>query len=242
MTIPTTIDLNCDLGEALPGVEDSDLMPLLSSCNIACGGHTGDRRSMRQSVRGALRHDVAIGAHPSYPDRRGFGRRSRELDHRSLRQSVLDQCRALLEITTLEGASIRHVKPHGALYNDLAQDEELAATFITAVLEMEVEVSIYGLAGSPFGEQVVAHGLRFVHEAFADRAYDDAGRLVPRSHESSLLTDPGNVLRQVETLLGATGRAPESLCIHSDTPGAAELLREIRTWLEDHDVEIRAPG
>ena len=242
MTPAMAIDLNCDLGEALPGINDSELMPFLSSCNVACGGHAGDPRSMQQAVRQARHHEVAVGAHPSYPDRQGFGRRTLELEAGALRRSIVDQCRALQRIARQEGVRVRHVKPHGALYNDLVHDEALAGVFLDAVRELKVEVAIYGLAWSPFGERVAGRGLRFVHEAFADRAYDQKGRLVPRSQATALLTDPQEVLRQTEKLLFRTGSRPDSLCVHSDTPGAVDLLRELTTWLKAHDVAVRAPG
>lgn len=248
----SVIDLNCDLGEGLPQVDDDALMPLVSSCNIACGGHTGDSASMRRAVRSALRAGVAVGAHPSYPDRDHFGRRSVSLKEDQLTQAILEQCRALADIAAREGARLHHVKPHGALYNDLATDEGPGGAFLDAVTQLDPVPMVYGLAGSPFSEQVIARGLRFIHEGFADRRYASMDRLLPRSRPGAVLTDNDQVLAQVEALVlrgstdsveqGGAELPVESICIHSDTPRAPALLRSIRVRLEEHHVLIRAPG
>lgn len=252
MTSPATIDLNCDLGEGLPQVDDDALMPLVSSCNIACGGHAGDSASMRRTVRAALRAGAAVGAHPSYPDRDHFGRRSVSLEEDHLTRVILEQCRALADVATQEGTRLHHVKPHGALYNDLATDERPGRAFLDAVTQLDPVPVVYGLAGSPFSDQVVARGLRFVNEAFADRRYASVDRLLPRSRRDALLTDIDQVLAQVEALVlrgsidtvedGVAELPVESICVHGDTPHALALLTGIRARLEEHHVLIRAPG
>lgn len=247
-----SIDLSCDLGEALAGVDDALLMPWLSSCSIACGGHAGDRSSMARAVAAAIEHGVAVGAHPSYPDRNGFGRESMHLNPIEVAESVHRQCSQLAEIASAAGVALRHVKPHGTLYNDLPDDEELAGEVFVSLASLEPRPLVYGLAGSGLDRIAAEAGLTFVHEAFADRRYRTAWHLQPRSEADAVLDDPGAGLRQVrlmierrqvETLLEGRRTLPiDSVCVHGDTRGAVDLVRRIRSWLEENHVAVRPPG
>lgn len=245
------IDLNGDLGEGVEGVDDALLMPLMSSCNIACGGHAGDRDSMAKTVALAVDHGVAVGAHPAYPDPQNFGRGSTDLDPGAVADQIYDQCLRLAEVADAAGIALQHVKPHGALYNDLVDDQALATAVYSAVLRLDPPVMVYGPAATHLATTAADLDLAFVHEAFADRRYETAGRLLPRSEPGSILTDPAEILVQVEALVGCsqvatvrdgTQRLPiDSLCLHGDTPGAPTLLQVVRRWLEAHDVAIRPP-
>ena len=173
------IDLNADLGEGDP--YDVELLEVVSSCNVACGGHAGDGASMRATVRSAMKNGVAIGAHPSYPDSEGFGRRSSFLVGDELHKSLVVQIEALVSIALEEGATVTHVKPHGALYNDAVKNRELADTIAAAVAEALPDAMFVGLPNSELQNAALAHQLTFVAEGFIDRAYQTDGQLVPRS-------------------------------------------------------------
>ena len=244
----TSIDLNADLGEGYES--DVELMQLVSSCNIACGGHTGDAHSMLATVNLAIDSDVAIGAHPSYPDRAGFGRTACFCAGDELAKSLIKQIDSLNNVVREAGARLRHVKPHGALYNDANKDDTLANIVVLAALAVSPQVAI---VGPPDGAlQRVAEGLEmdFVAEGFVDRAYAPDGSLVSRS-------EPHAVHEQVNTIttqalrLAMDGEvtadngdvisiAAQTLCLHGDTPNAAELGRAVRDVLSKSGVDIRA--
>ena len=230
------IDLNADLGEGDP--YDDELLSIVSSCNIACGGHAGDEESMRATVRSAITNGVAIGAHPSYPDREGFGRRSEFMMGDELRKSLVTQINALKKIVTEEGASLSHVKPHGALYNDAVVDRELADTIVDSIVEAASDVALVGLPNSELQRAAAERSLRFVGEGFIDRAYQADGQLVPRSEPGAVHTSLELVLPQAVSLVGKT----DTLCIHGDTPGAAAVAAAVRDELNKQGVEIRALG
>ncbi len=237
-----TIDLSCDLGEATdaasPAVE-REIWPLITAANIACGGHTGDDASMRRSVRLALLHGVAIGAHPSYPDREHFGRRSMQLDPAILLQSLAGQIAALARICEEERADLRHVKPHGALYNDAHHDEQVARIIVQACLQHRV--AIVATHGSAVERAARAADCAVIEEGFADRRYRSDGSLQPRSEAGSLLLDLDDAAAQAlqlatrQTAIAVDGIEIElpcqTICIHSDMPNAAERLVRIREAL-----------
>jgi UPF0271 protein len=243
----SAIDLNCDMGEGAGA--DEELMPLVSSANVACGGHAGDEASMRATVRLARRHGVAVGAHPSYPDRAGFGREQLARTPTEVRADAVAQVRALLAICRAEGAPLSHVKPHGALYNAAAGDAELARAIAEAVRELDPGLVVVCLAGSPMVGLVRAMGLTCAEEAFADRGYTALGTLVPRGQPGALLGDPAAVAERASrmarerSVLTADGTvvpvAADTLCLHGDTPGAAELARAVRRRLTEDGVLIR---
>src|SRR5690606_1446300 len=230
------IDLNCDVGEGVGN--DTELIPLFSSVNIACGAHAGDARIMRETLRLAVQHGVAPGAHPGYPDREGFGRRRLALSPRDIYDSVLEQIAAILEAAHEAGATVTHVKPHGALYNDAASDPHVARSVVRAVHDTDPGLLVYGLAGSVLITEAERVGLRAVSEAFADRGYDRDGSLTPRALSGALIADPeaasARVLRLVTTgkIRSSDGTdigvSAETICVHGDGPNAVAIAREVR--------------
>lgn len=233
-TANPAIDLNADLGEG--GSYDAELLAVVSSCNIACGGHAGDRTSMAATVAAALANGVAIGAHPSYPDAEGFGRRSRYLGGDALRLSLIEQIESLRTIVEEQGAAVSHVKPHGALYHDVVSDHDLAELVVGAVIKAAPGANVVGMSGSELQTVAANHSLRFIAEAFIDRAYRDDGRLVPRS-------EAGAVHESLEIIVGqavSLSSSADTLCIHGDTPGCVAAARAVRDALEKQGVEIRA--
>lgn len=242
------IDLNADLGEG--DAHDAELLAIVSSCNIACGGHAGDAASIAATLREALANGVSVGAHPAYPDREGFGRRSRFMGGEPLRESLRSQLEQFGRIAGDLGATVRHVKPHGTLYTDAVVDAELAGIIAGVVAAMPGKPTLVGQPGTELEAAAAAHGLGFVAEAFVDRAYRHDGQLVPRSEPGAVHGDIGQIQRQavslardgkVHCLDGSTipVRA-DTLCIHGDTPGAAAAARAVRDALENEGVEIRA--
>ncbi len=244
----TSIDLNADLGEG--NAHDLALLSVVSSCNIACGGHVGDAQSMAETVRAAIAHDVVVGAHPSYPDRDGFGRRSRYAEGSSLFASLSEQIEALREIATAEGAILTHVKPHGALYNDAASDKVLAELVVEVIMQGTDSVSLVGPPASELQQAACRHDLRFVSEAFVARVYRPDGTLVPRSEPGAVHHDT-NMISTQATGLATAGRvtaqngdviniAADTLCIHGDTENAYQVALAVRDVLKANGVEIRA--
>jgi len=247
MTALTHLDLNADLGEG--GADDAGLLALATSANIACGGHAGDAASMRSTVALALQHGVALGAHPSHPDRAHFGRRALQRPLDEVQADVTAQVQALQAIAQAQGARLRHVKPHGALYNQAAADPDLADAVAQGVRAAAPDLALMGLAGSAMAGAAQRHGLRFVAEAFADRGYQANGQLVPRGQPGAVLTLP-EALRQVQALV-QHGRVPtvdgglwplqaQSLCVHGDGPEALALMQALRSALHAWGVSLRA--
>lgn len=243
-----SIDLNADLGEG--GAYDADLMGVVSSCNVACGGHAGEAASMARTVRLAIENGVSVGAHPSYPDREGFGRRSLSIGLDDLYDSLTMQAESLLDIAGELGASVRHLKPHGALYNDAARDAALADIVARTAAELPGDVCLVGPPGSELECAAAGNDLVFIAEAFVDRAYRPDGGLVSRDEDGAVHTDVDRMIAQalllaihqaVDTAGGRRIHVPaRTLCVHGDTPGAAEAARAIRKALEAQGVEIRA--
>ena len=246
-----TIDLNADVGERpeLASVEE-ELLELVTSVNVACGGHAGDGASMERVVRAALALGVAIGAHPSYPDRAGFGRRAMSLPGGLLAGTVAEQVAALLEVAVRCGARLSHVKPHGALYNAAAKDPDLARAVAEGVARVAPGVVLVGLAGSEMLETFAGAGFRVAGEAFADRGYEPDGSLTPRGRPGALKETPEEAARQAlsialegEVVAAGGARVPlhaQTICLHSDTPGAPAFARAIAERLREAGVGIRA--
>ena len=245
------IDLNCDLGEDVdpwqPGVDglDSLLLDVVTSANVACGFHAGDARVMAAVCRAAAERGVSIGAHVSYLDREHFGRRALDIPPDVLRAQVAYQLGAMQAVAASVGAAVAYVKPHGALYNTVVHDEDQARAVIEAV-----DLPVVGLPGSAVLALAAAKGLRTVAEAFADRGYRSDGTLVPRSQAGALVTDAAQVAARV-VRIADEGRVTsvdgtdievraESVCVHSDTPGALDLARIVREALEASGVAVRA--
>jgi len=244
----TRIDLNCDLGEGAG--HDAELMPLVTSANIACGGHAGDAGTMRATVALAARHRVAIGAHPGFEDRPNFGRAERTLPAGEVRALVARQVRALAEMAHAEGQRLAHVKPHGGLYNLAARDRQVAGEIAEAVWELEPRLILVGLAGSQLVEAGRARGLDIAHEAFADRAYAPDGSLVPRTQPGALVGDAAAAAAQGVRLV-REGRVcavdgtiivvrADTLCLHGDGPGAAVFAQRLRAGLESSGIVLQA--
>jgi 5-oxoprolinase (ATP-hydrolysing) subunit A len=223
------VDLNVDLGE-LPE-EPRELYALATVVNIACGGHAGDKASMARALSFAMARGTKVAAHPSYPDRKGFGRFSVSMPAEELAVAIEEQCRELQGIARRLGYNVTIVKPHGALYHDASADPRLAAALLDGAQRGLGEKALT-LVGPPEGalfDETHRRGLRYAREGFADRAYREGGRLVPRSEPGALITELGAAVRQAVALT-ATGRI-ETICVHSDTPGAVAIASAVRDAL-----------
>lgn len=241
------VDLNADLGEG--GPHDRELLTLVSSANISCGVHAGDPDTLAAAIRLALAGGVRIGAHPSFPDREHAGRRPMELPFAQLRNHVLYQLGALDALVRAQGGRLSHVKPHGALYNQAAEDRQLAEDLVLIVQEFDATLALVGLAGGELLYAARQVGMRFLAEAFADRRYTSAGTLLPRSDARALIHDPEEALAQsleiitdgfVTAVDGArVPVAADTLCLHGDTPEALVFARTLRTAFTAAGIEIR---
>lgn len=245
------IDLNCDCGESYGAWslgDDAAIMPYVSSANIACGGHAGDPLVMRRTVRLGRDAGVAVGAHPGFPDLQGFGRRMIALSPDEIAATVLTQIGALYAVARAEGVSLTHVKPHGALYNYAAITPSAAEAIAYAVAAFDADLILVGLAGSALINAGQAAGLRVAREAFADRRYEADGMLRDRRLPDAVLHDNDAALMQALTMvrdgyaLTSDGErvslAADTICLHGDTPGAAERAAFLRRGLEAAGVEI----
>jgi len=249
------IDLNCDLGESSERIADGtegEILRYVTSVNVACGAHAGDDATMEATVRAALRHGRAIGAHPSYPDREHFGRRALALPPDEVSRTVHDQVARLAVIAARCGAALSHVKPHGALYNQAAHDERLARAVAEGVARFDPGLLLVGLCGSPALEIYARAGFRVLGEAFADRSYESDGRLRSRDLPRAVLTDPEEAAAQalsiardgVVTAFDGTPLliAPGTLCLHGDTPGAARIAAAVAARLRAAGIVIAPPA
>ncbi len=234
------IDLNSDMGEldalALDGTEDA-LLEYVSSVNVACGAHAGGEAAMERTIRAALAHGVAIGAHPGYPDRANFGRLHVEMSADELAQSIYEQLLALERVARACEAAIVHVKPHGALYNEAARDPAIARAMARGIERWSRGVVVVGLAGSLMLDEFRRLGFRVAAEAFADRRYESDGSLRSRQLEGALIHDPDEAARQAVELVRA-GIA-ETICLHSDTPGAIAIARAVAQALQESGIAIQ---
>ncbi len=248
------IDLNSDLGESFGRWrlgEDAALLRVISSANVACGFHAGDPSVMRATVVAARDAGAAVGAHPGYFDLRGFGRVPMQLPSDVVRDDVLYQLGALAAIATAEGVPLAHVKPHGALYNTMTTDPELALAVAEAVGELDVALPLTVLAGSAAERALVAAGVSVLREGFLDRAYLPDGTLAPRGTPGAVHSDPERVVAQA-LALACEGRVRandgselqlevDTLCIHGDNPSALTLARSVREALESAGVTVASP-
>ena len=248
------VDLNADLGEAFGAYSmgaDEAVLAYVTSANVACGFHAGDPTVIDRTIAIAVRAGVAVGAHPSHFDLRGFGRREILAAPAEVEADVVYQVGAVAAFARAHGTQLTHVKPHGALYNQAARDGALARAIARAIARVSRDLALVGLAGSEAMRRAAeAEGLRFAAEAFADRAYDAEGGLVPRSRPGALLTDPASAaaraLRMVRdgTVTSAEGAEVElhadTLCLHGDNPHALEIARAVREALEGAGVSVRA--
>lgn len=243
------IDLNADLGEG--GPLDAELMTVVTSCNIACGGHAGDAASMRTALKLAKTHGVSAGAHPSFPDRENFGRTAMDLSRPDLVAALKDQVSALQRIAGEEGVRLAHLKPHGALYNMAARDKGLADS-VAEVAKMTLpQATLVGPPGSELERAAKDQGLGFAAEGFADRAYENDGALRARSEPGAVIHDPEKQSKQalqiateqsVTTYQGKTLALPvQTICVHGDTPAAFDAAKAIRASFVSHGLTVCAP-
>ena len=249
------IDLNSDVGESFGPWRmgaDEQLMPHITSANIACGAHAGDATVMRRTVALARASGVAVGAHPGFADLQGFGRREMIVDPREMEDALLAQIGALAAIARAEGSRVQHVKAHGALYNMAARDRGLADAIARAIKAFDASLIMFGLPNSPMIDAGKAAGLRVAAEGFADRAYQPDGSLTPRSRAGAVIHDPDVVVaRAVKMATAGVVVTPDgneiklrvdTICVHGDTPGASELTRTIRAALTAAGADVRPIG
>jgi 5-oxoprolinase (ATP-hydrolysing) subunit A len=239
------VDLNCDMGELPEMLADGSqeaLMKFVTSANVACGGHAGDEEMMRVTIEQAMRHGVAVGAHPGYEDRENFGRVALNLSAEEIRDSVYRQVVALAKIAEECGAAVVHVKPHGALYNQAAQVAGISRSIAEGVGRWRQDVVLVGLAGSVMLEEFRAAGFRVAAEAFADRRYERDGSLRARKFRDALLDAPEKAAEQALRIAQGQGVLTregslvavnaQTICIHGDTPGAERIAQAVRKALE----------
>ncbi len=249
-----TIDLNCDMGESYGAWKmgaDAEVMPFISSANIACGFHAGDPATIRKTVRLAIDHGVAVGAHPSLPDIQGFGRRAMKITPQEMYDLVVYQAGAVEAFARAAGAKLHHVKCHGALYNMAATDEGLSDAMARAVKDLGSGVFLYALSSSKNYEIAKTLGLPVIGEVFADRGYSDDGTLAPRDRPGGMIEDAGQAVKQALAMIeegyvtSLSGRrvpvAADTLCIHGDQPGAARYATELKKAFQDRKIIVSAP-
>lgn len=249
-----SIDLNCDMGEAFgqhDTGQDGELMKYITSANIACGFHAGDFSVMHRTLALALRHGVAIGAHPSLPDLQGFGRRTMSVTPQEVYEMTLYQVGALHALAAAQGAALHHVKPHGALYNMAAKDRKLADAIVQAIADFDPSLFLYGLAGSALVHSARDKGLPCSEEVFADRTYQPDGSLTPRTQPGALIENIDNAVNQVVQMVGTqtvtavngarVPLAPGTICLHGDGPHAVIFAQSIHHALKTNGIRLTAP-
>ncbi len=247
------VDLSADVGEDFlndEGLVDRLLLPLLTSCHLSCGAHSGTSSTICQAIEIAIEHGVAIGAHPAYPDRVHGGRRTLNLPVPQLLDSLTTQILQLKDRIETAGAQLRHVKPHGALYHDLMLNPDLAYQFAESLVAIDAQLAWYGMAGSQLADVAHSTGLKFVHEVFIDRGYEQRTQLTPRTQPSALLTTQDQITRQIEGFLSGqvidryhqVHHIPvDSMCLHSDAPHAVRNLQIARELLKARCVTLHSP-
>jgi UPF0271 protein len=248
-----SIDLNCDMGESFGAWRmgcDVELMDYVSSVNIACGFHAGDAGTIRKTVEAAIEKSIAVGAHPSFPDLQGFGRREMKMPVREIFDIVLYQVSAVKGICEASGSRLHHVKPHGALYNQAAKDAEIARAIAEAVKAIDVKLIFYGLSGSFLISEAEKIGLKTASEVFADRTYQRDGSLTPRTRPDALIHDAEKAAAQVlqmiqaQTVTAASGETvaikAETVCIHGDGANALEFAGTINAKLAENGISIKS--
>ncbi len=237
------IDLNADVGESFGAYaigHDPGLMKSITSANVAAGFHAGDPSVLRATIRRAKAHGVAVGAHPGFPDLAGFGRREMNIPPREVEDLVLYQIAAVAGVAHVEGVTLQHVKPHGALYNMAGRDAGLATAIARAVAAFSPSLILLGLPGSELLKAGKAAGLRVAGELFADRAYEPDGSLMSRKKPGAIIHDVDVVVARAVQM--AKDGAGETICVHSDTPGADDLAARIRAALVSAGIDVRPMG
>lgn len=250
-----TVDLNCDMGESFGAYligNDAAIMPFITSANIACGFHGGDPAVMKKTVRLAMAHRVAIGAHPGLPDLNGFGRREMMITPEEAYDIILYQIGALSAFVKSEGGTLRHVKPHGALYNMAALNKQLARGIAEAVYKLDPELILYGLSGSALIEAALETGLQTASEVFADRSYQQDGTLTSRKEPNALIHDEDVAAKQVlrmvreqkvQSVQGSDiSLTADTVCIHGDGKNAASFAAKIYNTFKSEGIGLQSPG
>jgi len=248
------IDLNCDMGESFGAWKmgaDAEVMPFISSANVACGFHAGDPATIRATVRLAVDQGVAVGAHPSLPDLQGFGRRAMKIAPQEMYDLVLYQAGAVEAFARAAGAKLHHVKCHGALYNMAANDEALSEAMVRAVRDLGSAVMVYALSGSRNFEKAKQLGVPVAGEVFADRGYSDDGTLAPRDRPGGMIEDPAASVKQALAMIeegcvtSLSGKrvpvSADTMCLHGDQPGAVAFARALRAAFGQRGIEVAAP-
>ena len=249
----SVIDLNSDLGESLGAWsmgDDAAMLDIVSSANVACGFHAGDPAGILATLKAAHARGVSVGAHVAYPDLLGFGRRNMDVASADLVADVIYQIGALQGLAQAAGTRITYVKPHGALYNTIAHDSAQALDVITAIRDVDANLALVALAGSPLVRWAQDAGLRVIAEAFADRAYTPQGALVSRREKGAVLHDSALVAQRmlrlvrdgvIQAIDGSLARVQaQSICVHGDSPGAVEMARAVRKALEGDGIAVRS--
>ncbi|MGD1845504.1 MAG: 5-oxoprolinase subunit PxpA [Salibacteraceae bacterium] len=244
------VDVNCDLGEQADSTLDREIMPFISSCNIACGGHAGNAASVKRTVAFALENRLAIGAHPSYPDRENFGRRPMVLSSQQLAEQLVEQVGLVEREANRQGSALHHIKLHGALYHQSGADAPTAQTVVDILSEHYPKIKLYGAPQGELFHAALQKGVHYCVEAFADRAYEKDGSLRLRSKPDAVLKEWKQIENQLENLLLhhraitpnqiALPLQADTICVHSDTPGAVAIAQKIHAFAHQHGIAITA--
>ncbi|MGM8215448.1 5-oxoprolinase subunit PxpA [Bacillaceae bacterium W0354] len=244
------VDLNCDMGEGFG--TDEQIMPFITSANIACGGHFGNEKTMEQAVILAKKNQVAIGAHPSFPDQEGFGRKMINLSLDQIYMTVVEQIKALQNVCNRNHVEMQHVKPHGALYNLAARNKQVAEVIVNAVYDCHPDLILFGLSGSELIKVAKTKGLKVASEVFADRTYQVDGTLTPRTESSALIDDVDDAIKQVEQMVkegkvkAVTGEwvdiSADTICIHGDNDQAVDFSKKVNEALKNSRIDLIAVG
>jgi UPF0271 protein len=252
MSMKLKIDINCDLGESYGEFtvgNDAGIMPYITSANIACGFHAGDPLTMARTINLAKKHKVAVGAHPGYPDIMGFGRREMQLTREETMSYTIYQVSALSGFARTVNVKLQHVKPHGALYNTAARDENLSKAIVEAVRALDESLIVFAPPNSILAKTATRKGLRIACEFFADRAYNSDGSLVSRKQPNAVIQDPRKVVERAVrvakdgTVIAVDGEAASlgevhTICVHGDTPAAVRLAQALKRGLTRKGIEV----
>jgi len=246
------IDLNCDLGEVLLSSGrnyDDALMPYLTSCNVATGAHAGDDETIKYVIGLAQSHQVEIGAHPAYPDKENFGRVSLDIALDKLGDSLRSQISNFMSLANSLDVKVHHIKPHGALYNDMVHDREKSELVISIVKEIDPSLQLYGLANSNIADLAQQEGIQFIHEVFGDRAYDTRTALRNRKLEGSILHEIDQIEEHISVMVHKDSirlyngeekpSQAQTICVHSDTENSSRILAFISSYLKDNRIDVR---
>jgi len=252
MSSDIIIDINCDLGEGTSTQDctrDSLLMPFISSCNIACGGHAGNKTTIIESLHNANQHQLKIGAHPGYPDKNNFGRKSMVLSFRKLEEILQTQIDCLLDFASEKNISVHHIKFHGALYNDIESDDQLAINAANIVMQFYPELKVIGLAAGKLELACRRLGLKFLSEGFIDRSYLSTGMLTPRSEAGALIKNHNQSIDQAiafatnkpitTTDNKLINRKVDTICLHGDHPEALSLIKKINKSFDRSGIVVQ---